>query len=91
MKALVIGYGSIGKRHIENLSKFSSIEIFVLTHRKMDNFLKRKNCITVNSIETAISNNPDFAIIANESSLHVEFANKLANKLANKKSPKKIN
>lgn len=78
LKALVVGYGSIGKRHIENLSKFPSIEIFVLTYRKMDNFLKRKNCITVNSIETVISNKPDFAIITNESSLHVEFANKLA-------------
>ena len=74
MKALVIGYGSIGKRHIENLSKIPKMKIFVLTTRSYDDFLKTKKCFIVKSIKSAISHNPDFAIIANETNIHVKFA-----------------
>ena len=41
LKILVIGYGSIGKRHISNLTKIGKIKIIVLTKRKKDNFLKK--------------------------------------------------
>ena len=34
LKILVIGYGSIGKRHISNLTKIGKIKIIVLTKRK---------------------------------------------------------
>ena len=44
LKILVIGYGSIGKRHISNLTKIGKIKIIVLTKRKKDNFLKKNNC-----------------------------------------------
>jgi predicted dehydrogenase len=74
LKALVIGYGSIGKRHIENLSKIPKMKIFVLTTRSYDDFLKTKKCFIVKSIKSAISHNPDFAIIANETNIHVKFA-----------------
>ena len=77
MKALVVGYGSIGKRHIQNLSKLGNIEIFVLTNRNTDHFLKTKKCKIIKTISEAIFVKPDFAIIANETSSHKKFLKKL--------------
>ena len=50
------------------------MKIFVLTTRSYDDFLKTKKCFIVKSIKSAISHNPDFAIIANETNIHVKFA-----------------
>ena len=35
--ALVIGYGSIGKRHVKNLLECTKYEILILTKRKINN------------------------------------------------------
>lgn len=78
MKALVIGYGSIGRRHIENLSKLSHIDIVVCTKQKMDNFLKNNNCRLIISIDESLKEFPDFALICNETHLHISTATKLA-------------
>lgn len=78
MQALVIGYGSIGKRHIENLSKLPNIKILVCSKRKYDVFLKSKNCVLINSLEDCINQKPNFAIICNETSFHIKTAIKLA-------------
>lgn len=77
MKALVIGYGSIGKRHIKNLSTIKNMEIIVNTKRDSDKFLKNMNCITYSSLELCIKEKPDFAIICNETVYHVNTAIKL--------------
>jgi predicted dehydrogenase len=53
------------------------MQIFVCTKRKKDKFLKENNCIVFPSIDDAIKTNPDFAIISNETSLHVNVAKKL--------------
>jgi len=74
LKALVIGYGSAGKRHIQNLSDLSGFTITVCTHRKIDNFLKKRKCIVTKNLNIYNSENFDFAIIANESNLHVKTA-----------------
>lgn len=78
LKALVVGYGSIGKRHIENLSKYKNIEILVCTKRKNDQFLKKRKCKIFNSIESSLRENPDVALITNESSHHIPACIKLA-------------
>jgi len=39
-KILVVGYGSIGKRHVENLLSISNLEIIVCTKRNDINKLK---------------------------------------------------
>ena len=80
LKALVVGYGSIGKRHIENLSKYKNLEILVCTQRKNDQFLKKRKCKIINSIELALKENPDIAFITNESSYHISTCIKLAKK-----------
>lgn len=78
MKSLVIGYGSIGKRHIDNLSKINNLEIIVCTKRKSDSFLKKRKCFVSKSLNECIEQQPDFAIIANETSLHCNTALKLS-------------
>jgi len=78
MKALVIGYGSIGKRHIKNLSSIPNMKIIVNTKRNRDKFLENKNCITYTSLELCIKEKPNFAIICNETIYHVDTAIKLA-------------
>ena len=78
LKTLIVGYGSIGKRHIQNLLNYSDIEIIVCTKRKQDSFLKRNQCRVIKSLKKCINENPDFAIISNVTSLHVETAVELA-------------
>ena len=78
LKALVVGYGSIGKRHIENLSSMKNIEIIVCTKRKYDKFLKQNKCKIYTSIKDCIKENPKFAIIANETRFHIKTALYLA-------------
>ena len=78
LKALVIGYGSIGSRHIQNLSLISNMEIVVQTKQKMNTFLKKNNCKLVETINTAIKEQPDFAIISTETNSHLKIATKLA-------------
>jgi predicted dehydrogenase len=80
LKALVVGYGSIGKRHIENLSDLFKISVTVCTNRKPDYFLKKRKCDVIKNIQDCVFDNIDFAIIANESYLHVKTALFLANK-----------
>lgn len=74
----MIGYGSIGRRHVENLSSFSNMDILVCTKRKHDKFLKGKNCKIYSTIEECIKERPDAAIICNVTSLHMKTAIKLA-------------
>ena len=77
MKALVIGYGSIGQRHINNLLSYQNIDVIVCTKRKNVQNLKKK-CTVYDTIEKGIQEKPDFAIICNETSYHVKTAIKLA-------------
>ena len=78
MKVLVIGYGSIGKRHIKNLTKLPNLELFVVTNRTTDSFLKKSNCKIFKTIEDAIQVKPSFAIICNVTSLHIKSSLLLA-------------
>ena len=79
---LVVGLGSIGRRHvgiIKNL--FPEINIVVLRHKQCDkndiDKLGLYKCVT--SIDEAVATNPQVAIIANPATMHIEVAEKLAN------------
>jgi|TARA_B110000438_G_scaffold303106_1_gene363177 predicted dehydrogenase len=78
LKALVIGFGSIGKRHVNNLMKYTDVEI-VICSKKTDienNILK--NCKVFDSIQKSLEEKPDFAIICNITSHHIDTAIELA-------------
>jgi len=78
MKILVVGYGSVGKRHIQNISNIPDTQIIVCTKRPKDKFLKLYGCQVFNSLDLCIKQKPDAAIIANVSSSHLKTAIKLA-------------
>ncbi|MGY5148916.1 MAG: Gfo/Idh/MocA family protein [Candidatus Nitrosopumilus sp. bin_68KS] len=80
MKALVIGYGSIGKRHTNNLMMLKQIEISVCSKNKEALQLKKKGIKVYETIEKALKEKHDIGIICNETSLHIETAIKLAKK-----------
>jgi predicted dehydrogenase len=75
VKVLVVGYGSIGKRHVKNLESYKGVQIIVFTKQKIKN---RRKTIFYNSFHTCISEKPDVAIISNVTSNHVKTAIKLA-------------
>ena len=77
MKIVVIGYGSIGNRHVANLLSISNSQIIICTKQKITNPSPKRVKI-LNSISDCIKEKPDMAIITNESSFHVSTAIKFA-------------
>lgn len=87
MKALVVGYGSIGRRHILNLSKLDSIEEILVYTKIKDGFENtcEKKIIFIDATILdlgAVTDRykVDFAIIANETYKHIDAAINLAGK-----------
>ena len=79
MKALIVGYGSIGKRHVTNLLSLPNMEVIVCSkHAKLDVKLKKK-CKVIDSLEKCIQEKPDIGFITNYTSNHIPTAIKLAN------------
>jgi predicted dehydrogenase len=83
---LIVGLGSIGKRHARTVrSIFPDVNIVVLRHKKCDDddikALGLYKCVT--SIDEALKLNPKAAIISNPASKHIEIAKILANKNVN--------
>ena len=75
---LIVGYGSIGKKHLENFLQFKDIQLTVYTKRN-DLQLLRKNGIKISdSLTECLKENPDVGVITNETSLHIPIAIKLA-------------
>lgn len=78
LRVLVIGYGSIGKRHTNNLMKLSEIEVSICSKNKEAIQLERKGIKIYTSINKALKEKFDIGFICNETSLHIETAIKLA-------------
>jgi predicted dehydrogenase len=78
LKIAVIGYGSIGKRHVQNLLSIPNTEIIICTKQMITNPSPKKVRI-VNSISDCLKEKPDAGIVANITNLHVQTAIKLAN------------
>ncbi len=76
MKVLVVGYGSIGKRHVDNLLKYFNTEVIICTKR-IDLKINKK-CKVVKTIELGIKEKPNVAFVTNVTSNHVNSAIKLA-------------
>ena len=78
---LIVGLGSIGKRHASVIKKlFPKIKIVVFRHKKCDEMdvksLGLYKCVT--SLEEAIATNPQLGIIANPAIHHIKLAKELA-------------
>ena len=77
-KVLVAGYGSIGKRHVDNFLEFKDIQLIVYTKRNDLQLLKKKGVKVSNSLAECLKENPNIGVITNETSLHIPIAIKLA-------------
>ena len=76
-RILVVGYGSIGKRHVKNLLNHTDSQIIIYTKRQDLDF-KTKHVIVSNSLEYCLSQNPNIGFICNETAKHVPVSIKLA-------------
>jgi len=75
LKCLIVGLGSIGCRHVNNLKKLGVINLsaFRNTH-KIIPFKIPKNVRIFRNFSLALKDNPDAVIICNPTSKHIEFA-----------------
>lgn len=95
MKVLLIGLGSAGQRHMRNLKKImdGSIEFIAYRERRLsrqfdDDLNIVEGCnVSISyrikeyyTLEEALEESPDFAIVANPNSKHIECAIKVARK-----------
>lgn len=81
MKALVIGYGSIGRRHVEILSSLEEIDqVDIVTKQEV------KNYRTYNSLQVAGSlSQYDYFVISTETVKHYDHLSYLCSTVQNKK------
>ena len=81
MKVLIIGFGSIGKRHFEILSSFEGIEsVDLVTKQNIDNINTFKKLDDVKNMATY-----GYFIIASETSKHHSQLKYICSKVRNKK------
>jgi len=86
MNVLVIGYGSIGKRHVDNLLKLRQVDQAIVCSSHVGSFQNHLNkeklqlIWSLEELSSLISKGRqfDFAIIANETYKHIETAHALA-------------
>ena len=74
--ALVIGYGSIGRRHLNVLKKTNFFdELYVLTNQKISKYKK------INKLSQIKSLNPDYIIIAKPTTEHYRLLKIIVSKI----------
>ena len=78
MKSVIIGYGSIGKRHYQNLYSKFKIQSLVCTKKNIVHNNK-KQIQHFSSIEKCLRTKPEIGFITNVTSAHVKTATQLAN------------
>ncbi|MBE2281647.1 MAG: Gfo/Idh/MocA family oxidoreductase [Ignavibacteriaceae bacterium] len=76
LSAGVIGFGSIGKRHIDNLL---NLGLNTITLLRVRNSKSHSGFLEVNNFEDFVGSGLDFVIISNPTALHYEFLSKLLN------------
>ncbi len=77
--ALIIGYGSIGRRHASLLKKIANIgKIYILSNQKFSKFLKVKN------LKHAKKINPDYILICSRTSEHYKHLTEIEKNFENK-------
>jgi len=77
-RLLIVGYGSIGQRHLRIAREsLSDVNIMVFRHRSTKAIPKMANFVT-SSMDDVRTFAPEAAIIANPAPFHLEFAKELA-------------
>ena len=79
MKAVIVGYGSIGKRHTKNLILKSKLDVIIQSKQNNIKLINKKRCSHFNSLKKCLAYEPDLGFVTNVSSGHVKTAIQLAN------------
>jgi len=77
-KILIVGYGSIGARHTNNILKLTNHKIIIYTKRTDLKFPNNDRIKIFHLLDEALSENPDIGFVTNETSFHIDVATKLA-------------
>ena len=79
LKILIIGFGSIGKKHADILKHFKEIaSIHILTKHKCKKYIK------INSLKEVKNLDPDYIIICTRTNLHFKYLKYLEKNFKNK-------
>jgi len=78
MRILIVGLGSIGKRHLDILSQIPNTEFVICTKSSSANLPKK--FIKSNSLSHCLQKDPDVAFVTNVTSEHVPALLKIGNK-----------
>ena len=79
LEFLIVGFGSIGKRHFDNLKQIGNVKVSILSRRNL-NF---PDIRVYSSVEEACRQSFDAILIANETALHIPTAIEFAEKGCN--------
>lgn len=79
IRALVVGLGSMGRRHLANLRKLlPQADITVLRHQRHSESCAEDADRTIHDLEDALRLRPDLAIVATPAPFHLQAASALA-------------
>jgi predicted dehydrogenase len=80
LRALIVGCGSIGRRHLSNLRALTPAEVIAwrATGRDTETLRREFDLREHRTLQAALDEKPDFAIVANPTSRHVAVALELA-------------
>lgn len=75
MKIVIAGTGSIGFRHIRNISRIVPTTQFILLRKdkRVDEFSRKISAIVVSDVSEAMALKPDCAVIATPSAFHTQL------------------
>ena len=73
-RILIVGFGSIGRQHLEFVRKKGYQEVIVCIHNenKVEKIAEQYSVTCISSIDEGISSNPEFAIVCDPTSQHVQ-------------------
>lgn len=77
---LIVGFGSIGKRHLKNILENFDAKVILCTKRTDLKKYEKNGVIIEKSLSDALKHEPNIAFVTNETSYHVKTALKLAKK-----------
>ncbi len=78
IRILLVGLGSIGKRHLLNLSLLPESEIHVVTKRDLNAFDFSDNIFFHNDLDVALSFVYDYALICSSTADHIDHLKRIA-------------
>lgn len=73
MRILIIGLGSVGRRHLGAIQNIAGLEVAALRSRK-GTLVDPSGILEFNTLEEALAFKPDGVVVANPTSLHIDSA-----------------